>query len=420
MFKIALTFATLIVASLGFGQEAPVNLRMTIWSGSEEHLALLNGFADAYKGEHPNVSVQFDVIPFGDYVQKVTIQLAGGNPPDLGWLAEASAPAFIDAGVLEDLGPTVREDTDYDFADFSEPTMQLWVDGDAVYGIPFSTSPFITYFNRDMFEAAGLSTPNELAEQGSWTWEALKNAAATMAETAPAGTYGFESVDGQGYSERVWHTLIPIVRAYGGEAWDEAGTECLLNSPEAVEAVTMYHGMIFGDRSVVPPGEQGDFFTGNAAMTVNQLSRVSKLEGAAFKWGVAPLPNGPAGEVAVIGQAALVAFRNGPNTDVARDFLAFMTNQENVAAMAAYFPPARTSVLSSDAFLTANPLVTPEQMNIVAQGIEQGTVLPSHPSYPQIEATALPIFDQLWRPDVDVQVVLDEVCSAITPLLAQQ
>ena len=118
MFKIVLTFVTLIVASLGFGQEASVNLRMTIWSGSEEHLALLNGFADAYKEEHPNVSVQFDVIPFGDYVQKVTIQLAGGNPPDLGWLAEASAPAFIDAGVLEDFGPAVREDTDYDFADF--------------------------------------------------------------------------------------------------------------------------------------------------------------------------------------------------------------------------------------------------------------------------------------------------------------
>ena len=88
--------------------------------------------------------------------------------------------------------------------------------------------------------------------------------------------------------------------------------------------------------------------------------------------------------------------------------------------MAAYFPPARASVLSSDAFLTANSLVTPEQMEIVAQGIEKGTVLPNHPNYPQIEATALPIFDQLWRPDVDVQPVLDEVCSAITPLLTQQ
>lgn len=419
MLRLGLTLAALLVFSVGHVQDAPVNLRMTVWSGSEEHLALLNGFADAYKEEHPNVSVQFDVIPFGDYVQKVTIQLAGGNPPDLGWLTEASAPAFISAGVLEDLGPAIRDDADYNFADFSEPAMQLWVDGDAVYGVPFSTSPFITYFNRDMFGAAGLTAPDELAEQGAWTWDALKEAAATMAETAPAGTYGFESVDGQGYSERVWHTLMPIIRAYGGEAWDETGTECRLSAPEAVEAVTLYHDMIFGDRSVVPPGEQGDFFTGNAAMTVNQLSRVSKLEGATFEWGVAPLPSGPTGEIAVIGQAALVVFKNSPNADVARDFLAFMTNQENVAAMAAYFPPARTSVLASDAFLTANPLVTAEQMEIVAQGIERGIVLPSHPNYPQIEATALPIFDQLWRPDADVQAVFDEVCTAITPLLAQ-
>ena len=408
----------LFLSSAVSGSTLAQDLRFTVWSGNQAHLDMLNGFAAVYKQDHPDVNVQFDVIPFGEYVQKLTIQLAGGNPPDLGWLAEASAPTFIDAGVLADVSDTLQDREGYNYADFSEPALGLWVREDAVYGIPFSTSPFITYFNRDMFEQAELTPPDELAAQGLWSWEAAKEAAEAIQETTPQGVYGFESVDGQGYGDRTWHTLIPIIRAYGGEAWE--GDDCRLDSPEAVQATQLYHSMVFDDGSAVPPGEIGDFFSGNAGMTITQLSRVSKLEGAAFDWGIAPLPGGPAGDTAAIGQAAIVVFKNSPSAEVAADFLAFMTEGENVATMAEFFPPARLSVLESDTFLSANPLVSPEQMQIVAEGIAQGTVLPNHPNFPQIDATARPIFDKLWQPDADVQAVLSEVCSAIEPLLAQQ
>ncbi len=67
----------------------PVNLRFTIWSSNEKHLAMLNGFAQAYKAKNPNVSVQFDTIPFADYATKLAVQLAGSNPPDAGWMPRA-------------------------------------------------------------------------------------------------------------------------------------------------------------------------------------------------------------------------------------------------------------------------------------------------------------------------------------------
>ena len=166
-----LILGLLLLLGLGNAQSQPTTLRSTIWSGNQAHLDMLNGFAEAFKEDHPDVDVQLDVIPFGDYVEKVTIQLAGGNPPDLGWLAEATAPTFVDAGVLADLAPVLRGDPDYNFDDFSETALTLWETNDAVYGIPFSTSPFFTYFNRDMFEAAGVPTPAELAANGEWTWE---------------------------------------------------------------------------------------------------------------------------------------------------------------------------------------------------------------------------------------------------------
>ena len=415
MKPIRLILAVLAIAALT-SFAAAQNLRFTVWSGNQAHLDMLNSFAESFQETHPDVTVQFDVIPFGDYVQKVTLQLAGGNPPDLGWLAESSAPTFIDAGVLADISDELQGAEGYDFADFSESALELWQRDDALYGVPFSTSPFIVYFNRSMFEEAGLTPPDELAAQGEWTWEALQEAAATL--TRPGeGIYGFESVDGEGYGARVWHTLIPIIRAYGGQAW--TNDECRLDSPEAVQAVQLYHDMVFADASAVPPGEQGSFFTGNSAITITQLSRVTNLSEADFEWGLAPLPAGPAGGAGVIGQAAVVAFSAGNNTDLATEFIAHMTNQENVATMAEFFPPARQSVLQSDTFLSSNPMVTEEQMQIVAEGIATGTVLPNDPMFPQIDAAARPVFDQLWNPDADVAQVMSNVCDAIEPLLQQ-
>jgi multiple sugar transport system substrate-binding protein len=417
--KALLLALALLLSTAGGALAQGETLRFTIWSGNQAHLDMLNGFAESFRETHPNVKVQLDVIPFADYVQKVTLQLAGGNPPDIGWLAEATAPTFVDAGVLADLSGALEGDAEYDFEDFSQPALGLWQKDDALYGIPFSNSPFIVYYNADMFRTAGLDTPDVLAERGEWTWQKFREVAQATAEATPSGVYGYEQSDGEGYGSRLWIAITPMLRAFGGDAWNDQG-ECLLDAPKSVEAMTLYHDMIFEDQSVVPPGERADFFSGNSAMTVTQLSRAAQLQGASFEWGIAPLPSGPAGEVSIVGQAALVVFNNARNRDLAIEFAKHMTSKENVATMAQFFPPARRSVLESDSFLQSNTIVSPEDMQIIADGIIAGSVVPSHPNFPRIDASARPIFDQLWRPNADVANVLGKVCQAISPLLASE
>lgn len=412
----ALLALAMVAGSASFAQ---TTLRFTIWSGNQAHIDMLNGFAESFREIRPDVNVRLDIIPFAEYVQKITLQLAGGNPPDIGWLAEASAPTFVDAGVLADLGPTLRSDPEYDFADFSTSALGLWVENGAVYGVPFSTSPFIIYYNTDLFAAAGLETPDVLAERGEWTWETFRAASQAIAEATPAGTYGFEQSDGEGYDARIWVTITPMLRSFGGDAWDADDT-CVLTAPESIEAMELYHAMIFEDRSIVPPGERADFFSGRSGMTMTQLSRAASLVDATFEWGIAPLPTGAAGDTAVVGQAGVVVFNNAPNRDIAIEFARHVTNQQNVATMAQFFPPARLSVLDSDDFLTSNAIVSPEDMAVIADGIARGSVIPSHPMFPQIDATARPIFDAMWRADADVPAVLARICEAITPLLGQR
>lgn len=408
-FLAATALSALILASPAMAEE----LRFTVWTGNKAHLDMLNGIAADFKETHPDVDVRFETIPAADYTQKLTFQLAGGNAPDLGWIMEDAAPTFADAGVLKDVGPALRSAEGYDYGDFFGPAMGLWADGDAVWGIPFSTSPFMVYYNKDLFDQAGLEDPLTLAEKGEWTMDKFQEVAKAIKDET--GVYGFEFKDGQGYASRQMHALMPPIRAYGGDAWAEG--QCLFNAPEATAAVKQLHEMVFTDGSVVPPGEQGDYFSGGSAMTVNQISRASKMPEAGFNWGIAPLPTGPGGNAPVIGQAGIAVFARGDNVDLATEFLAFMTNEDNVATMAQFFPPARKSVLESEAFVESNKLIPAEQMKNVSAAISEGSVLPSHQQSPQILAAMSPRVDALWRADADVDKALAAICDAIQPRL---
>ncbi|HEX2979914.1 MAG TPA: sugar ABC transporter substrate-binding protein, partial [Anaerolineaceae bacterium] len=286
----------------------PVTLRFTVWTGNEKHLAMLNEIGAAYTAEHPNVTVQFDTIPFDDYVSKVTVQLAGGTPPDAGWLMETAAPSWIEAGVLADLQPTLDAYPDYDFADFSVPALGLWQRDTTLYGVPFSNSPIFVVYNKDLFDAAGIDDPNTMLANGEWTWENLAKAAKEIKDKGPAGSYGFVGFDAAMFTTQPWSTLVPAIWAYGGDAWTKDGSKCTINAPEAVQAVQLFHDMTFKDKSIVPPGDKTVFAGGTVGMTLAQLSRLTQLDEAGFKYGIAPLPSGPAGNQAVIGQAAIVVF----------------------------------------------------------------------------------------------------------------
>jgi multiple sugar transport system substrate-binding protein len=178
--------------------------------------------------------------------------------------------------------------------------------------------------------------------------------------------------------------------------------------------------MIFADQSMVPPGTEVDFYAGGAGMTLGQLSRVNRLAEASFEWSIAPLPEGAGGYQPVVGQAAMVVFNNSRNREVAIDFVKFLTTEENVARLAQFFPPARDSVLDSEAVVAANPLVPVDLMESAVIGaIRQGRVLPSSAEFPRVELMVRPLLDELWVEGADVQAVADTICDTISPLLAQ-
>ncbi|MHC1787496.1 MAG: sugar ABC transporter substrate-binding protein [Christensenellales bacterium] len=394
----------LAFALLGVQAEAQtVPITVATWTSNEGQLALLKSFVDEFaqlKGI--KIEATFESIPFAEYNTKLLLELQGSNPPDLYWVLETSAPAFIASGNLSKLDEALKA---WQPEDFAASSLALWQKDGSTYAVPFSTSPFVLLYNTTLFTDAGVTLPSELIAQNNWTWDAFRAIAKEIKDKT--GVWGFQTVDGEGYGARVLHNLLPIIRALGGELWT-ANNEVFADSEASIAAVQLFHDMVYADQSVVPPGDQSDFYTGGAAMTVGQISRVSKLKDVTWQWDMAILP----GNAPVIGQAALGAFSKGKNADLAAQLLAYMTSQSCVERMAGIWPPARKSVLESEAFLSSNAAIKPEQMKAaVAASIQVGKVLPSHELYPQIEVEAKMIYDKLWNSGADVAAVMKEVAA---------
>lgn len=405
--------AVLVLSACGGGDSesaaGPVSLRMTIWTGNADHLALFTSIADEYKKQNSNVTeIKFDTLPIETYTTGLTTQIAGGNAPDLAWILENSAPDFVSSGALVPLKVEGSED-------LIPSTTKLWQTGGKLYAYPFSTSPFGVFVNNDLIKQAGQQTPAELIAANQWTWE--KAYAVNAAVAAGTGKGGLVVRD---FDFKTWDNLASVWGGWGAEPWSEDGKKCGFADQPMVDAMTAFHKAVFTDKAVPAPGTAPDFFAGNAAMTITQISRASLLKDSKFQWDLVPLPAGPKGTYGVIGQAGIGVLKKGKNADAAADFLAFFTSPENSAKLARYFPPPRKTQLTADNLAKTNPLLKPEQLQkVVIEGVNIGKVKPSHTGQAELSQTVRAALDPLWKADADVRSVLSGVCSKIQPMLGK-
>jgi multiple sugar transport system substrate-binding protein len=333
-------------------------------------------------------------------------QIAGGNAPDLAWVLESTAPDFVSSGALVPIA---------DDPDILPSAKRLWESDGKLYAYPFSTSPFGVFVNTDLLKKAGQKTPDELIAASQWNWDTVvAEGAAVNRATGKAGIV-IRDFDYKG-----WDNLSTLWRGWGAQAWSPDGKTCGFAEQSMVDAMTFLHKAIFTDKAMPAPGTSADFFAGEAAMTVTQISRASLLKDGTFGWDLVPLPAGPKGDYAVIGQAGIGVLKKGKHVLAAAEFLAFMTNPENSLKLARYFPPPRKSQLTADTLAKTNPLLKADQLqSVVIAGIQNGTVKPNHAGQAELNQAVRAALDPLWKPGADVKTVLDGVCAKIQPLLAK-
>lgn len=393
--------------------QAQTKLRMTIWSANEAHLKLFNGIADDYKRIKPDVSVAFESLPFPTYTTALTTQIAGGNPPDMAWIFETTAQDFVNSGALFPLGRTLAAAPGYNLSEVSAGATERWTKDGMLYAYPFSTSPFAMFVNNDLIKKAGAKTPEELIAAGQWTWA---NAIASSEAVAKSGKAGLIVRD---FNYQDWQYLASVWNGWGASPWSADGKRCTLTDKPMVDALSFIHDAIFTKKAMPGPGQSVDFFAGDAAMTITQISRASLLpKDKPFAWDLVPLPKGPVGDYALIGQAGIGVFSAGKNATEAAAFVAFLTNPDNSAKLTQFFPSARKSLLNADVLKKTNALLSSTQLDkVVVSGIATGKVMPGHSGFARIQQTVRAGLDTVWTPQANIPAAMQSICAQITPLL---
>lgn len=400
------------------GSDGPIDLRMLVWTAAEPHLEIFNEIAEEYIEENPEKvsSIIFEPVDWGNYFPALTTQIAGNDAPDLAWVSENYARQFVEGGALTGLTSTFDSVDGYNFEDIIPSALDLWSQDGEVYAYPFSNTPAGVYVNLDVVQAAGQPAPRDLIAQDDWTWDRLADVAAATAQSQ--GVSGIRM--GDPFS--TWHEGLSMLwPAWGGAAWSEDGTKCLLDSPETVSFFEWFHEQVFESGAIDKPGVTANFAAGEAAYTIGGLSLSSTLTEAPFEWDFVPLPAGPDGDHPIVSQGAVAVLSTGKNQEIAADFLAYFTNAESAAKLSQFFPPPRKSVLTLETLSQAAPGLTEEQIQETV--IDQALVAETKQGHPQVSELIDPVriaLDQAWVPDGDVEKALVDACAAIEPILAAE
>src|SRR5699024_7857299 len=140
-------------------------------------------------------SVKVESFNLAELNTLMTTQIQAGEAPDVSWLPVESSLEYIRAGALVDLSETIASTPDFDLPDFIPSLMERWTDGDAIYGVPFSTGPLVMYFNKDLYAEAGVKDPSQLIADGNWTWESFRETSKEVTDALGNHAYVLNDFD---------------------------------------------------------------------------------------------------------------------------------------------------------------------------------------------------------------------------------
>src|SRR5215207_7630758 len=115
--------------------------------------------ADDYMAEHPNVTIEITVLENEAFKTKLTTVMQSGDPPDIfqSW-GGGGFNQQVEAGLLKD----ITEDLEADAAwkdSFAPGALGVYSYQGKNYGVPWDMGMVGFWYNKDLFEQAGIDAP---------------------------------------------------------------------------------------------------------------------------------------------------------------------------------------------------------------------------------------------------------------------
>jgi multiple sugar transport system substrate-binding protein len=328
---------------------------LQMW-GRSDNEAFLPDLVDAFNRNHKDVQIDLALIPSAQVAQKFSAAASGGEGPDLVSLDIATVPQYADAGWLQDITDKAG---DLDYRDQLSPShIELATLDDSLYALPFTADVSVLYYNKTLFERAGLDP-----ETPPTTWVEVREAADAITALGDGSTgYYFSGACGGCMA----FTLLPYVWADGGEVLTDNGdaVAATIESNDSLKGTLelfrdMWAGGDVAAQSTTDSGADqfGPFFSGTTGMFVNGSYPLGTLksEHPDIDFGVTVVPGSSAGAGAAYTGGDSIAITNtASDAEAAWEALEWFTSDGQSELAAAGVLPTRLDIADTE-YAQADP-----------------------------------------------------------------
>jgi raffinose/stachyose/melibiose transport system substrate-binding protein len=178
--------------------------------------------ADSYMASHPNVKIKITVLENEAFKAKLTTNMQAGNPPDIfqSW-GGGTLKEQADASLVQD----ITDKTSSWIGDLNPAAVGLYKVDDKQYGVPFNLGMVGVWYNKKLFEKAGIDSPPS-------TWSEFL---ADVQKLKSAGITPLAVGEKDKWPGMFWWAYLSL-RVAGKDAMAKAGTDGSFDAPGFVKA----------------------------------------------------------------------------------------------------------------------------------------------------------------------------------------
>lgn len=309
------------------GSSDQVTLRLALWDYDVDGPTTYDPIIKAFEDENPDIKIEVVNSPNQDYETKLTTMLAGGDDIDLFFAKSNTAlPGLYSKGYCKDLTPMFEEDG-YDLANYGTVIdQQLTFDGD-VYALPFRKNDWLLFYNKDLFDQAGVEYPSN-----DMTWEKVAEVAKEVTEKTPDGIYGYS------FQPKLGFIFPMLAGTEDGFDITTSDLSCMIKGCDWILDMQESGAMEDFAEATSMNKDQTYFYNGEWAMMWNGswfVQNLSKQEDLGFEWGVAKGPYWEGTEKNNFVTSTPLCISDSTDTpDEAYKFLKFVCGEEGASILA--------------------------------------------------------------------------------------
>lgn len=234
---LALVLALVMILSLSLAYAEPVTITYAHFSGSGAQEETLKKMIEIFESKNPDIKVDVQITGYEDYFTKLATTVGGGNPPDVFEMNMENFLSYMLRGACADLTGMINTEN------YSEGTLAAVSSEDKIYAVPMSFSTCVLFYNKDLFDQAGVAYPTD-----EWTW-ADAQAAAEKIKALGDDIWGY-------YQPITYNEFYKSIKGNGGSVLSEDYSQFTMNTPENVAVLEAMIARVRGENHVMPTKEE--------------------------------------------------------------------------------------------------------------------------------------------------------------------